>query len=69
LIAAGQVTERGVPSAVKIKVNEAPEPLAGTFVMFMVVIAALRLTVKILDVSRLSVSVPDVIAGLEMVSE
>jgi hypothetical protein len=63
------VTERGVPSAVNIKVNDAPEPLAGTFVMVMVVIAALRLTVKIFDVSRLSVSVPPVIVGLETDSE
>jgi len=68
LIDEGQVTDLGVPSAVNIKVNEAPEPLAGTFVMAMVVIAALRLTVKILDVSRFNVSVPLEIVGLETVS-
>ncbi len=69
LIAAGQVTERGVPSAVNIKVNDAPEPLAGTFVMVIVVIAALSETVKMFDVSRFNVSVPDEIVGLETVSE
>lgn len=69
LIAAGQVTERGVPSAVKIRVNEPPEPLAGGLEIVRVVIAALRLTVKILDVSRFSVSVPDDIVGLETDSE
>jgi predicted SpoU family rRNA methylase len=65
LIAAGQVTDLGVPSAVNIKVNDAPEPLAGTFVMVMVVIAAFKLTVKIFDVSKFNVSVPLVIVGLE----
>lgn len=65
LIDVGQLTDRGIPSAVKISVNEPPEPLAGTFVMVMVVMAAFKLTVKIFDVSRLSVSVPDDIVGLE----
>ena len=69
LIAVGQVTERGVPSAVNINVNEPPEPLAGTFVMVMVVMAAFKLTVNMFDVSRLSVSVPLEIVGLETVSE
>ena len=65
LIDVGQLTDLGVPSAVNIKVNEAPEPLAGTFVMVMVVMAALSETVKMFDVSRFSVSVPLVIVGLE----
>jgi hypothetical protein len=65
LIAAGQVTARAVPSAVKIKVNEPPEPLAGGLLIVSVVMAALRLTVKIFDVSRFSVSVPLEIVGLE----
>ena len=65
LIAAGQVTALAVPSAVKIKVNEPPEPLAGGLLMVRVVMAALSETVKMFDVSRLSVSVPDDIVGLE----
>ena len=68
LMDAGQVTARAVPSAVKIKVNEPPEPLAGGLLMVNVVIAAFKLTVKIFDVSRLSVSVPEEIVGLETVS-
>ena len=69
LIDEGQVTARAVPSAVKIRVNEAPEPLAGTFVIVMVVMAAFKLTVKMFDVSRFNVSVPDEIVGLETDSE
>ena len=66
LIDVGQLTDLGVPSAVNISVNEAPEPLAGTFVITMgVVMAALRATVKIFDVSKFNVSVPDEIVGLE----
>jgi hypothetical protein len=65
LIAAGQVTERGVPSAVKIRVNEPPEPLAGGLLIVRVVMAALSETVKIFDVSRFKVSVPLDIVGLE----
>jgi len=68
LIAAGQVTARAVPSAVKISVNEPPDPLAGGLLIVMLVMAALSETVKIFDVSRLSVSVPDEIVGLETVS-
>ena len=63
-----QLTDLGVPSAVKIKVNEPPEPLAGGLLMVRVVIAAFKLTVKIFDVSRFSVSVPAEIVGLETVS-
>ena len=66
---AGQVTALAVPSAVKIKVNDPPEPLAGGLLMVRVVMAAFKLTVKIFDVSRLSVSVPAEIVGLETVSE
>jgi hypothetical protein len=69
LIAAGQVTARAVPSAVRIKVNEPPEPLAGGLMMVSVVIAALSETVKIFDVSRFNVSTPDEIVGLEIDSE
>jgi hypothetical protein len=65
LMDAGQVTARAVPSAVRISVNEPPEPLAGGLLMVMVVMAAFKLTVKIFDVSRLSVSVPAEIVGLE----
>jgi hypothetical protein len=54
---------------VNINVNEPPEPLAGGLLMVRVVMAALRATVKIFDVSRLSVSVPAEIVGLETVSE
>ena len=68
LMDAGHVTDLGVPSAVNIKVNEPPEPLAGGLLMVRVVMAALRLTVKIFDVSRFSVSVPAEIVGLETVS-
>jgi hypothetical protein len=66
---AGQVTDLGVPSAVKINVNEPPEPLAGGLEIVRVVMAALRATVKIFDVSRFNTSVPDEIVGLETVSE
>ena len=69
LMDAGQVTALAVPSAVRINVNEPPEPLAGGLLMVSVVMAALSETVKIFDVSRLSVSVPDEIVGLETVSE
>jgi hypothetical protein len=65
LMDAGQVTALAVPSAVRISVNEPPEPLAGGLLMVSVVMAAFKLTVKILDVSRLSVSVPAEIVGLE----
>jgi hypothetical protein len=65
LIAAGQVTALAVPSAVKISVNEPPEPLAGGLLIVRVVIAALSDTVKIFDVSRFNVSTPDEIVGLE----
>ncbi len=69
LIDEGQVTARAVPSAVKIRVNEPPEPLAGGLDIVRVVIAALSATVKIFDVSRFNVSVPDEIVGLETDSE
>ena len=69
LMDAGQVTDLGVPSAVKINVNEPPEPLAGGLEIVRVVMAALRATVKIFDVSRFNTSVPDEIVGLETVSE
>lgn len=69
LMDAGQVTARAVPSAVKINVNDPPEPLAGGLLMVRVVMAAFKLTVKIFDVSRFSVSVPAEIVGLETVSE
>ena len=63
-----QLTDLGVPSAVNIRVNEPPEPLAGGLLMVRVVMAALSETVKIFDVSRFSTSVPDEIVGLETVS-
>ena len=69
LMDAGQVTDLGVPSAVKINVNEPPEPLAGGLLMVRVVMAALRLTVKIFDVSRFSVSVPAETVRLAIVGE
>ena len=69
LMLAGQVTARAVPSAVNIKVNEPPEPLAGGLLMVRVVMAAFKLTVKMFDVSRFSTSVPAEIVGLETVSE
>lgn len=69
LMDAGHVTDLGVPSAVNISVNEPPEPLAGGLLMVRVVMAALRATVKIFDVSRFNTSVPAEIVGLETVSE
>ena len=69
LMDAGQVTARAVPSAVNIRVNEPPEPLAGGLLMVRVVMAALSETVKMFDVSRFSTSVPAEIVGLETVSE
>ena len=68
LIAAGQVTALAVPSAVNIKVNEPPDPLAGGLDIVRVVMAAFKLTVKILEVSRFNTRVPDEIVGLETVS-
>jgi hypothetical protein len=65
LIDEGQVTALAVPSAVNISVNEPPEPLAGGLEIVRVVMAALSETVKIFDVSRFNVSVPDEIVGLE----
>ena len=69
LIAAPQVTALAVPSAVRIRVNVPPEPLAGGLLMVKVVIAAFRLTVKMLEVTRSSVKVPAEMVGLEVVSE
>jgi hypothetical protein len=68
-ILAGQVTALAVPSAVKIKVNVPPLPLAGGLLIVKVVIAAFSETAKMLDVSRFSTSVPAEIVGLEIVSE
>jgi hypothetical protein len=50
-------------------VNAPPEPDAGGLLIVKVVIAAFRLTVKMLEVSRFSVKVPAEIVGLESVSE
>jgi hypothetical protein len=50
-------------------VNAPPEPDAGGLLIVKVVIAAFKLTVKMLEVSRFSVKVPAEIVGLEIVSE
>jgi hypothetical protein len=63
------VIARAVPSAVRIRVNAPPEPDAGGFWIVKVVIAAFKLTVKMLEVSKFSVKVPAEMAGLEIVSE
>jgi hypothetical protein len=69
LTAPPHVIARAVPSAVRIKVNAPPEPDAGGLLIVKVVIAAFKLTVKMLEVSRFSVKVPAEIVGLEIVSE
>jgi hypothetical protein len=69
LTAPPHVIARAVPSAVRIKVNAPPDPEAGGFWIVKVVIAAFRLTVKMLEVSRFSVKVPAEIVGLESVCE
>jgi hypothetical protein len=69
LTAAPQVTALAVPSAVRIKVNAPPDPEAGGFWIVKVVIAAFKLTVKMLEVSRFSVKVPAEMVGLESVCE
>ena len=66
--AAGQVTARAVPSAVKARVIPNAFPVVGMLLMVNVVIAAFKLTANTLPSEQFKVSVPDEIAGAVFVS-
>ena len=68
LTAAGHVTVRAVPSALKMSVNEQALPVPDGLLMVNVVMLALREARNTLPFSMLSVSVPLLIVGAVYVS-